>query len=256
MSVQNNSTTVTFPIFVLTLSGDDERRAALLEKLEALELPYELVFGIDGRKGLPPECEQMIDREGTPACAGRKLSDGEYACALSHRSIYSHIVGQGLPGGIILEDDAILVDGFAEFVRSNDFEKAPLILLDYAFGRALPFRVRKMQSGTLHRCANQPTMASAYSISKVTAQRLLSATTPVRTTADWPTSLYHLDAWIAVPRLARHHAPESGRLSHLDEDRNKLTKTKRMPKVPGTTGFGAKFRIRMSVRIGRVKGER
>ena len=256
MTVRNNPIKATFPIFVLTLSGDADRRAPLLEKLEALELSYELVFGIDGRKGLSTEYEQLIDREGTPACAGRKLSEGEYACALSHRSIYNRIIDQGLPGGIILEDDAILMDDFAKFVRSGDFEQAPMILLDYAFGRALPFRVRKMQSGMLHRCANQPTMASAYSISNVTAQRLLSATTPVRTTTDWPTSLYHLDAWIAVPRLARHQAPESGRLSHLDEDRNKLEKTKKKPNVPGTTGFGPKFRIRLSVRVGRAKGER
>lgn len=245
-----------FPIFVLTLSGDDKRRGPLLEQLDALGLPYELVFGIDGRKGLPPECEKMIDREGTPAITGRKLSDGEYACALSHRLIYSYIVERDLPGGIILEDDAILMDDFAKFVRSGDFKKAPMILLDHAFGRALPFRVRQMQSGTLYKCATQPTMASAYSVAKGTARRLLSATTPVRALADWPMSLYHLNAWIAAPRLARHHAPGSGQPSHLHEGRDKLTKIKFRPNIPGTTGLGAAFRKRISVRVDREKGER
>jgi len=79
--------TVAFPVFVLTLSGDDKCRAPPLEKLGVLELSCERAFGIDGRKGLPSECEQLIDREGAPACAGRNPSDGEYARALSHGSI-------------------------------------------------------------------------------------------------------------------------------------------------------------------------
>ncbi len=148
------------------------------------------------------------------------------------------------------------MDDFAKLVRSGDFERAPMILLDHAYGRAPPFRAGQMQSGSLHKCATQPTMASAYSVAKATAQRLLSVSTPGRTPPDWPLSLYHLDAWIAAPRLARHHAPGSGWPSHLDLGRDKLTKEKFQPKIPGTAGLGVKFRKRMSASVGRAKRER
>ena len=51
-----------WPIIVLSLDGEDARRAPLLERLAALGLPFEVFIGIDGRKGLPPRWEAEIDR--------------------------------------------------------------------------------------------------------------------------------------------------------------------------------------------------
>lgn len=245
-----------YPIFVLTLDGDEQRRAPLLSRLDAMGLKYELCYGVDGRQGLSDEYEAMIDRAGTEDFAGRPLTDGEFACALSHRSFYQRIVKENLPGAIILEDDALLSDGFANFVRAGDYEKAPMVLLDYAFGRALPFMSRQVASGMLRKSAKQATTTTAYSISNPTAQKLLEATTPVRCVADWPFSLYHLDAWLMEPRLANHNPPETPGNSHLFSDRKAIAKPSKKPQIPGTTGFFAACRARISIRVDRAKGQR
>ncbi len=252
------SLTNTFPIFVLTLVGDDERRAPLVKQLQDIGLPYELVFGIDGRDGLPTEAETLIDRERTIYHMGRPMTDGEFACALSHRSIYKRILDEGLPGAIVLEDDAVLKDGFAAFVLERDYLKAPMILIDCAYPRAMRFRSRRVASGTLYRCANQPTMTTAYCVSAPVAEKLLAATTPVRVTADWPTSLYHLGAWIMTPRLATHEPPNPKRMSHLDAERSKLQSETAFdrPRIAGTSGLSAKLRRRLSRRVGRDRGAR
>lgn len=245
-----------YPIFVLTLEGDDQRRAPLLKRLDQLGLHYNLHFGIDGRRGLPKKCESLIDREATLEIVGREMSDGEYACALSHRQIYQRIITDNLEGAIIIEDDAILTDGFATFVSSKDYNQAPMILIDYAYGRALPFSSRKLTSGTMWRCAKQATVTSGYCVSKETAKSLLAATTPVRCLADWPASLFHMSARLMVPRLINHVAPNADQRSHLAKDRDQLVSRFTSPKVEGTFGINAKIRNRISLRVGRAKGER
>jgi len=86
-----------------------------------------------------------------------------------------------------------------------------MILLDHAYGRAPPFRAGQMQSGSLHKCATQPTMASAYSVAKATAQRLLSVVNVrVGPLPDWPLSLYHLDAWIDGAETGAPSCPRIG----------------------------------------------
>lgn len=60
------------------------------------------------------------------------MSDAEYACALSHMSVYEMIKNRKLDGGIILEDDAILEDGFLDFYHSFAYGSYDFIQLDYA----------------------------------------------------------------------------------------------------------------------------
>lgn len=243
-------------IFILTLQGDDQRRQPLLNRLRDLSLTVELHFGLNGRNGLSPKYECMIDRAASRQIEGRDLSDGEYACALSHRMIYQKIVEEELPYAVILEDDAIVADGLLTFMQEREFNRGRMILLDCGFGRALPLVKRRLKYCTLRRYANQPSMANAYSISNSAAQQLLQATTPVRATVDWPTSLYNLAAWLADPRLVRHHAPGSGNSSHLEKQRAQRSRCADPRRIPGMEGLMPWLRRRISVRSGRAKGER
>ncbi|MDF1729778.1 MAG: glycosyltransferase family 25 protein, partial [Sulfitobacter sp.] len=93
------------PIYILSLEGA-QRFAALAEALEARGLAYEVIWGIDGRTRLPQEHEHRVDRTGAEARMGRPMTDGEFACALSHRKIYERIAAGDAPSAIVLEDDA------------------------------------------------------------------------------------------------------------------------------------------------------
>ena len=67
----------TWPIVVLTLPGDEERRAPLVKELERLGLAYELFTGVDGRRGLDEQWESEIDRAAARRYIGYDMTDGE-----------------------------------------------------------------------------------------------------------------------------------------------------------------------------------
>lgn len=169
-----------WPIFVLTLPGDEERRAPLLRRLDGFGLDYELFMGVDGRAGLPDDYRGMVDPDAARDRLGYSMTDGEFACALSHRAIYARLCDDNLPGAIILEDDAQLADGFADFIRSDCYQKLPMTLIDYAFGRALPLLRHRPTGGQpwVLRRAVQGTVTTAYTLRQDAARRLLDATTP------------------------------------------------------------------------------
>ncbi|RMC34214.1 glycosyltransferase family 25 protein [Paracoccus alkanivorans] len=246
-----------WPIFVLTLPGDDDRRQPLLDALDGAGLSYQLFMGVDGRSGLPGEFEALVDRRAALVRLGRSMCDGELACALSHRQIYQHVVTSNLPGAVILEDDGILQQGFADFIRSGDFRHVPMVLIDHAFGRAVRFRRIALRQGELRRAAVQATTTTAYSISNETARRLLDATSPVEHPADWPCSLHALGAWLLVPRLVRHEPPAANRFSHLERERAALVECAgNSCKSATIRDWKARLRRRLSVRVDRGKGQR
>lgn len=210
-----------WPIFVLTLEGDEERRQPLLDQLKKMGLQWRLIFGVDGRKGLPPEYEAMIDREAAQNRLNRPMTDPELACALSHRHIYNLVLEEGLSGAVVLEDDAILWPDFHDFLRGGYHLTETLLLLDYDFGRALPWQRRKVGRWRMYRPARMPTLATAYTLSRNTARELLQAATPVSFVADWPADLYHLCAWLVAPRVVDHSLPGQG-LSHLFDQRSSV----------------------------------
>jgi len=107
-----------FPILVVSLHDAKHRRSRIKNMLDGLGLSFSFWDAIDGRKGLSPEYERIIDRNLTYSVYG-KMNDAEYACSLSHASIYDYIVKNNLPGAVVLEDDAIVDKRFKLFVEKK-----------------------------------------------------------------------------------------------------------------------------------------
>lgn len=208
-----------FKVFVLTLPGDEVRRQPLLDSLTAQGVEYELFFGVDGRKGLPPQYEASIDREATLSFMKRPMSDGEYACALSHRAVCQRMLEDGLDAAVVIEDDALLMPDFGAFLKNGGAFAAPLILLDYS--RTSVSRISGPRAGgfgRLYRVIGKPVFTTGYVVSAAAARQLLVATTPVRSVSDWPVDLYLLKAYLISPRLV-DHLPVGNHMSHLEADR-------------------------------------
>lgn len=239
-------------VFVLTLPGDEARRGPLLSELERQGIDYELFYGVDGRHGLSPEHEAMIDRPAAEKVMRRILTDGEFACTLSHRAIYEKILADSLDAALILEDDAIVSSRLGEFLRAGGLYAAPMTLLDYSRVSVSRLPGKQFQDfGRLRRIIVSPSLATGYAVSSAVARTLLQWTTPVSSVADWPGDLYELKAVALSPRLV-DHPPEGNALSHLATQR--APKMLQERKKPFSRHFTATYwrsylRRRLSTRL-------
>lgn len=209
------------PIFVLSLATEEKRRAPLVQALSALNLEFELVAGIDGRFGLPEIWESHIDRRGARRAFGRDLTDGEFACALSHREIYRAVLARGLPGAIVLEDDAILGAAFKAFVQGALYRQAPMIMLDHSHARVAGAGPEILPGIRMRRLTLPSCRSTGYALSAAAAASLLRAAQPITMPADWPGNVVSLGAAVLVPPLVGHPSATDGS-SHLEVERSQI----------------------------------
>lgn len=210
-----------WPIFILSLPGEEVRRAPLLQSLANMGISYELINGIDGRKGIPDRWNSEIDRASANHNFGRDLTDGEFACALSHREIYRQIGTRGLPGAVVLEDDAIVGTQFAAFVKQKLYQSAALMMLDHSHARVAGPSFDLMPGVEMRHLTLPSCLTTAYSISTDAAQTLLKAASPVCCPADWPGDIVSLGAVALSPRIVDHPDQLTGS-SHLNAARSKM----------------------------------
>lgn len=190
-----------WPVFVISLTDAGARRAEITRQLDALDIPFSFVDAIDGRNGLPADYEGMVDRPGTLAVMHRSMADAEYACTLSHMSVYRRIVEDGLPGAVILEDDAIVGGAFATFVEQRGYLHADLVRLDHM--RARVWRKAKIVAtigqSKLVPIASAGWLATGYSINRKAAAHILRHAFPIRCPVDWPDCVESLRTVLAQP---------------------------------------------------------
>lgn len=208
-----------WPIWVISLTDNIDRRGAISKQFESLGLDFSFLDAIDGRVGLPAEFEVEVDRPGTLARHGYPMSDGEYACALSHQHAYREIAKQRLPGAVILEDDAILTQRFREFCDTRSYEAAPLIQFFFFDAQIWKGRAINTSCTRLQRLFTSAWMAVGYSISAEAAATMLKESSPLRGRADWPCDTANLIGhYITMPRIVLHPDPEAS-VSTLDASR-------------------------------------
>jgi len=211
--------TQSLPIFVLTLEQDRARRQPLLQRLAELRLEHQLFFGVDGRKGLPAEYEPMVDRSARIERIRRPMTEGEYACALSHLLLCRRIVESGLPRAIVLEDDALIGTALAAFARGELCMPGELVLLDHGNGSfRRGGRIRVAPRRQVYRIAVAPHLATGYALTLGAARHFLARGLPVRQRADWPCEIDRMESYAVHPRMVDHVDPETGP-SLLRDDR-------------------------------------
>lgn len=192
------------PVYVLSLP-DTVRRARLLSGLGAADIDYSVVWGIDGRKGLPERYEPMVDRRTARQYLGREMSDGEFACALSHLTIYQKILQEDLPGAVIFEDDAVITQGFVRVYDTLEVPPCDLLFLDHRRTYVNPGNTLTLAAGFgAVEATIPPFLANAYVISRKGAEYILENALPLSRPADWPCDLGPLSKYACNPRLVDH----------------------------------------------------
>lgn len=218
-----------WPIFILSLKDDIERRAPLMSSLEEMGFSPEVLFGVDGRHGLTEWAERQVNRE-RQDWLRRPLTDAELACSLSHRRAYQEIVDKNLPGAIIFEDDAKLDPKFKCFWDAKGYKHGDMVLLAHRKCWVKPRSRQGISPGVFgYKICVEPDAAYGYCISHKAAETLLSAATPVREVADWPCNISEMNVLALDPQLALHDGYEIAS-SHLEEARNAVRKSNLRPK--------------------------
>jgi glycosyl transferase family 25 len=220
------------PVFILSLEDAAERRAPLVEAFQARGVPFEMWHAVDGRNGLAPKYEKMIDRGATQRNLGRQMGNAEYGCALSHHLIYRAILERDLDAAIILEDDAIVGKQFFDFLSTAATPNCDLLLLDHA--HALVSRTDRMKFDdtiVAYRCKSSPMLTTGYLVTRNGAARLAEGTTPISAVADWPDEITRMRTYALTPRLVDHPDVETA-ASDIRDNRKQfpLVKKRRDPK--------------------------
>lgn len=208
------------PIYILSLKSL-ARFAPLTAALEARGLTYEVIWGIDGRAGLPAAHEVRIDRAGAAARMGRPMSDGEFACALSHRKIYALIAAGSAPSAIVLEDDADPSLSFFDLGPALVGPPCGLLLFDHKNTYVTPRDRLDLPGGLCaYRVVLPPFLATGYMISREVAAHLAFRDGPVVQPSDWPDAILQFDSYACDPRVVTQR-PRSLASSTLEAGRRK-----------------------------------
>lgn len=191
---------ISIPIFVINLERNKQRREFALQRLADLGLKAEIFPAVDGRQLDIGE----LEKNGiyTDAVAhekfSRSLSLGEIGCTWSHLKLYMKMLDEHIGLALVLEDDAMLVDGagkkLAELIESlpDDCDLIQLIYECKDCSSVAPGIVRF----NLKEC--MPVASAGYLVKNSGAKKLLSEGYPIRYPADsfigrsprWGTNVY------------------------------------------------------------------
>jgi len=200
------------PVFVISLPDCHDRRVRVSAALDGPGLPFGFVDAVDGRQGLPPEYESQIDRAATRR-KGRILTDAEFACALSHISVYRRIVSGNIDHAPVLEDDTVPQPDLVRYLAGRHYGDAALTQL----GQSSP-KIYVRRSGAKHLFdgyishLRAPLMkvagATGYVISSRAARHFTDNALPVTKEADWPDCIEALiarrECRVVTPPLVVH----------------------------------------------------
>ena len=217
------------PVFVISLSASYQRRATISAKLDELGIPFDFFPAIDGRHGLPPECESQIDRE-IAIRTGSILTDAEFACALSHTKVYQEIVRENIDWALILEDDAIPMSALLPYLAEKHYEDASLTQLGVSLRVAYvnwsgEKRIFGPHKSYLRAPRLKLTGAYGYIISQGGAKHFVDTAMPITSVADWPDGIEGLvsrrECRVVIPNLIRHQDQVASVIGKAGRSENK-----------------------------------
>lgn len=99
-------------IFVVNLRKNVDRMSSMDRQLTRYGFPYERVEAVCGKCLAEDERHRDFAAIHSFLAMGRRLSDGEIGCALSHVGIYKDMIAKRIPMALVLEDDICCADDF------------------------------------------------------------------------------------------------------------------------------------------------
>ncbi|MGI9337348.1 MAG: glycosyltransferase family 25 protein [Gammaproteobacteria bacterium] len=105
------------PVYVISLSRETARRENIKSRLNALGANYQIIDAVDGKTLTPPQYAHRLQPRRFQLKEGVKITLGEIGCFMSHHNLWRQIADGKDECALILEDDAVWDDDFAEVVN-------------------------------------------------------------------------------------------------------------------------------------------
>ena len=120
--------------FVVNLERSVERKKAMDQLLSGFpQLDVEYISAVDGKALQSQEQEELFDSDRFARTTRKIVRPGEIGCTLSHQKCYQEILKRNIDVALILEDDIVIEDGFAECLSEVysllDTENPTIVLL-------------------------------------------------------------------------------------------------------------------------------
>lgn len=100
--------------FVVNLAKSTDRMASISSQLTESKVEYERIEAVYGRNLSKEEYGRSVSSFHAFLARGRKLTDGEVGCALSHLEIYRRMIAERISVAVALEDDIIIDPRFTK----------------------------------------------------------------------------------------------------------------------------------------------
>ena len=212
-------------IFVISLKDAISRRKEITKQMKVLGISFEFFDAVDGRNNLPKKYESMVDRKRARHRLGKDMSDGEFACALSHALVYKKITDEKIKHSIVLEDDVILSSDFGAMVKQKSCEKTgkDFLYLYHLYARAMIWGKMPFLKGyDVCNMAKTPNGAVAYYISVNMAKQLSAEALPISWVSDWGVDIASYNSALIVPRIVTHPPMEKSNLENNRTGKNNI----------------------------------
>ena len=193
-----------YKIFVINMSESRKRWTNISSQLDALNLPYERIEGIDASKLPLEELSKYYSYKKNKNLFPRPLMLGEIGCHISHITCWLGIVRQNLDFGVVLEDDTILSEKFLSairFLQEHSFEWDFIRLQAETKNRIL-YSQKKFSEFAFDEYIRTSGGMYGYAINITTARKLSCELLPFECPADSNSHLYYkygIDVLTIIP---------------------------------------------------------
>lgn len=171
-------------VLLINLPRSTQRREQMERRLASLGLQYEVLSAVDGRARWD-ELRPTVDVAAFERHVGRDVLPGEIGCYHSHLLAWQRFLASDAQVLLVLEDDMVFHDDFADALRLSMRGRAHWDMLKLAKIRAnQPVCQGLLGPYRLNAYIGAATGFGAYLLQREPAQRLLPRLLPIRAPID------------------------------------------------------------------------